>query len=286
MFTTLIFLFVLISVSSNTFSGIDADIIEITRNIDGGIDTQFGSNLKSISSQQKTTKGVNFVAAEPSYKMWNLRKDAPLQNSFHQQAIPTVSLSFYYSGGTQYWTVPVGVTGIQVDLSGGSGGSDAGFIGGLGGRVLTNLAVTPGQTYAITIGGVGASRDSYAVGITASGVRAGGFNGGGCSGATAGSGGGGASDIRSSVNGGLSSRLIVAGGGGGGCYLCRSHGGNAGGFDSTGNGAGSTVVGCIPNPIPPTGGNQVSGGHFGTDGFGSSLGLSGVNETAQYHLFV
>ena len=84
--------------------------------------------------------------------------------------------------------------------------------------------MTPGQTYAITIGGVGASRDSYAVGITASGVRLGGFNGGGSSGATAGSGGGGASDIRSAVNGGLSSRLIVAGGGGGGCYLCRSPG--------------------------------------------------------------
>ena len=86
--------------------------------------------------------------------------------------------------------------------------------------------MTPGQTYAITIGGVGASRDSYAVGITASGVRLGGFNGGGSSAATAGSGGGGASDIRSSVNGGLSSRLIVAGGGGGsgGGYLCHSPG--------------------------------------------------------------
>lgn len=107
-------------------------------------------------------------------------------------------------------------------MSGASGGSDAGFAGGLGGRVLTNLTVTPGQTYIINIGGVGKSRDPYSVGVTASGVRLGGFNGGGQSGFTAGSGGGGASDIRTSTS--LSSRLIVAGGGGGGCYLCRSPG--------------------------------------------------------------
>jgi hypothetical protein len=73
--------------------------------------------LESIYSQQNTkglntnSKGLNFLTAEPHT---GSVKDAPLQNVFHQQAVPTVTLAFYYTGGMQYWTAPVGVTSIQV----------------------------------------------------------------------------------------------------------------------------------------------------------------------------
>ena len=63
------------------------------------------------------------------------------------------------------WTAPTGTTSVSVVVSGAQGGGSA----GLGGRVSGVLAVTPGATYSIYVGGAGG---------TGSGA-AGGFNGGG-----------------------------------------------------------------------------------------------------------
>jgi hypothetical protein len=111
--------------------------------------------------------------------------------------------------------VPTGVVSVDITACGGEGGAaddrrpDIGS-GGLGGCVAGTLAVTPGQTLNVYVGGRG----------TAS---APGFNGGGnagvasagslCVGGPAGFGGG-ASDVR--VGGtSLAHRVAVAGGGGG-----------------------------------------------------------------------
>jgi hypothetical protein len=115
----------------------------------------------------------------------------------------TVTCTFNYTGAPETWTVPAGVTSATFDLYG-AGHSD--FVNGKGGRVVATLAVTPGASYQIRVGGMGGM-----------GGR-GGFNGGGTGGngrTQPSEGGGGASDVRS---GGfaLADRLLVAGGGGGG----------------------------------------------------------------------
>ena len=106
------------------------------------------------------------------------------------------SATFTYTGAAQTWTVPDGVTAVAVEVDGAQGGDPD--YGGLGGRVQATLAVTPGETLQVNVGGQGA-------------WLGGGFGGGG--GNCCAWGGGGASDIR---RGGttLNDRVVVAGGGG------------------------------------------------------------------------
>jgi hypothetical protein len=79
----------------------------------------------------------------------------------------TVTCTFNYTGAPETWTVPAGVTSATFDLYG-AGHSD--FVNGKGGRVVATLAVTPGASYQIRVGGMGGM-----------GGR-GGFNGGGTGG--------------------------------------------------------------------------------------------------------
>ncbi len=112
------------------------------------------------------------------------------------------SVPFSYTGGAQTWTVPTGVTSVQVTAVGAQGG---GSYGGLGSQVVATIPVTPGQTLGIYVGGQDSS------GTT------GGYNGGGAggySGSDVGYGGGGASDVRLGGTT-LADRVVVAGGGGG-----------------------------------------------------------------------
>ena len=103
--------------------------------------------------------------------------------------------TFNYTGATETWTVPAGVTEATFDLYGASGvASDLSI--GRGGRVMATLAVTPGATYQIQVGGMN------------------GYNGGG-KGFNNSQNGGGASDLRATPFA-LANRLLVAGGGGGG----------------------------------------------------------------------
>ena len=171
---------------------------------------------------------------------------------------PPQSQTFDYTGDSQPWTVPSGVTEITVDVRGAQGGSST---GGLGGRVQATIPVPSGQTLNIYVGGAGAG-------------PTGGFNGGGFGGASnPGQGGGGASDIRT-VSGpwddpaGLNSRLVVAGGGGG-------RGSGPGSSVGGGGGAGGDLVGA--NGLPGSGGFGVgtwggTGGEGGTQLSGGGLG--------------
>lgn len=118
-----------------------------------------------------------------------------------------VSTTFAYTGGEQSFVVPAGVTRVTVDASGAAGeasGAGQSRPGGLGGRIAATLAVTPGQTLYVEVGGTGAS---------------GGWNGGGARPDVLAGRGGGASDVRTCPLAGpcdtLASRLVVAGGGGG-----------------------------------------------------------------------
>ncbi len=193
--------------------------------------------------------------------------------------------TFNYTGAVQTWTVPAGVTSINVDLSAAGGGLSANASTpstglhnpGTGGRLQATLSVTPGQVLNIYVGQKGNNGMNGVPGT-------GGFNGGGngdvAFGQYTGGGGGGATDIR--IGGtALANRVAVAGGGGGAAsnyFAGGDHGGNGGGLSGviglSLNGAGDGTGGG--------GGTQVSGGNGGTfpgwaNGQAGSLGLGGSN---------
>jgi Glycine rich protein/Bacterial Ig-like domain (group 2)/Secretion system C-terminal sorting domain len=130
-----------------------------------------------------------------------------------------ITYNFSYTGGVQSWTVPPGVTSVDVVAKGASGGLNGQtFPGGSmadspghGGCVTATLAVTPGTVLNIYVAGGGTNATTTVPGV-------GGYNGGGngnlgyvpyCGG-----GGGGGSDIRIPPYA-LANRVVVAGGGAG-----------------------------------------------------------------------
>ncbi|MBK9300735.1 MAG: T9SS type A sorting domain-containing protein [Bacteroidetes bacterium] len=188
--------------------------------------------------------------------------------------IPGGSQTFSYTGSMQTFTVPAGITSVNIDAFGAQGGGSEACAppnqedGGLGGFASGTLSVIPGQVLNIFVG----QKPTMVPGIG----QPGGYNGGGASGQYGGAGGG-ASDVR--VGGtALGDRVIVAGGGGGGNTGCPEHGagGNGGGLsgDDGSNGGGGF--------IPGGGGSQIAGGIAGSaPGAPGSLGVGGGS--GQYH---
>ena len=183
--------------------------------------------------------------------------------------------TFDYTGSMQTYTVPPGVTEIQIECWGAQGGASGicggalDFDGGHGGYAIGNLTVTPGEDLYIF---VGENPEGNPMGYAA-----GGFNGGGDSQQYGGPGGG-ASDVRQGGST-LDDRVIVAGGGGGGNNGCPDHGdgGDGGGLSGVDGGA-------FYGYDPGEGGTQVAGGagyggagsgSFGQGGHGISYHMGG-----------
>lgn len=174
--------------------------------------------------------------------------------------------TFNYTGSEQTFTVPANVTSVEVMAIGGHGGSAAAS-GGAAAEARGTLAVTPGETLYVEVGGSGQNGNP-----NGGGLAGGGFNGG----APGGAGGGGASDIRTSPGvDGLSpdDRLIVAGGGGGSGQSGECQGGAGGAAEQAGekgDGCGNEGGG---------GGSQKAGGTGGSGGCGTGqegqLGIGG-----------
>lgn len=187
--------------------------------------------------------------------------------------------TFNYTGGMQTYTVPAGVTSIQIECWGAQGGDSESCTagpnpqedGGLGGFAIGNLSVVPGEVLNIYVGGKPNNGD------LGGGNELGGFNGGGSGGQWAGAGGG-ASDVRQFGNA-LINRVIVAGGGGGGNTGCPDHGtgGSGGGLNG--------VSGASPYFVPGGGGSQVVGGAAGSSGLNGALGFGGhYLASSEYHV--
>lgn len=138
------------------------------------------------------------------------------------QAASTVTQTFSYTGSTQTFTVPAGVTSLTVTMKGGQGGrggTDYGTpnSGGYQGVVTGTIAVTPGQQITVAVGGGGAAG---AQGGSAPGGSGGqnplaGFDGatGGTAGPEGSSGGGGGGGGATVLR--VDGTDIVAGGAGG-----------------------------------------------------------------------
>jgi hypothetical protein len=189
---------------------------------------------------------------------------------------PHGSTTYSFTGASQSFTVPTGVTSITIEASAGQGGTggnsnvDPDVSGGKGGRVRATVSVTPGETLTVFVGGQGAAYSTTAGG-------AGGFNGGGNGDGleffgSFGGGGGGASDVRQGGTG-LGDRLVVAGGGGGGASGSDAGVGGIGG-GLTGGDGGWPPLG--DSGLAGTGGTQSAGGAAGNSGgSGSTDGSSG-----------
>ena len=170
--------------------------------------------------------------------------------------------TFEFTGTAQTWTVPAGVTSATFDLYGAQGENFAeSGIPGLGGRATATIAVTPGASIQINVGGQGAA------------FGAAGFNGGGGGVDNAGGGGGGASDIRVGGNE-LDDRVLVAGGGGGtgncidfGQGTDGGDGGGENGEDATGPAEGCGAAG--------EGGTQTDGGSATAPATDGAFGFGG-----------
>jgi hypothetical protein len=67
------------------------------------------------------------------------------------------SQTFSYTGGAQSFTVPAGITSVTVDARGGLGGNagSGGIAEGLAGHTVAILAVTPGESLQVNVGGAG-----------------------------------------------------------------------------------------------------------------------------------
>jgi len=91
------------------------------------------------------------------------------------------STTLAYTGGPQSFVVPAGVTQVTITAYGAQGGTDCyQFTGGLGASVTATIAVTPGETLDVEVGGMGGSPSGTSYCTTAG---AGGYNGGGTAGA-------------------------------------------------------------------------------------------------------
>lgn len=164
--------------------------------------------------------------------------------------------------GNYTWTVPAGVTSINVTAIGGGGGgggmwgASAGATGGAGAVVKSTLGVTPGQVLMLVVGGGG--------GAGASGPGSGGFYT--CGG---GGGGGGSTDVDAAT----SNPIIAGGGGGGGSCTEQTAGGSAGAAGGAGN------AGVTNSTSATTGGSGGSGGIGGAGGTGTMAtpGAAGGN---------
>jgi hypothetical protein len=153
----------------------------------------------------------------------------------------------YTTPGSYSWTVPDGVTSIQVVATGGGGGGSFGYAGGNGGLVTATLSVTAGQVIPLVVGGGGVF--------------------------TTDTGGGGGS---SNVDAGAADQVIAGGGGGAG----GGAGGNATGGNGGGSGTGSGSNGNAGNPTAGGGGSGGIGGAAGSVAsgpFGGTPGTAGGN---------
>jgi len=180
--------------------------------------------------------------------------------------IPSVASTIGVTYADVTYTVPAGVTSINVELNGagGGGGSGSGTLsGGAGGRVTGTLAVTPGETLTVVVGIGGTRPTSYYPVVTGYG---GGGSAGGISGVGDSGGGGGRSAIR---RGGVD---IVTAGGGGGAEGSRYYAGGLGGGTTGGSGGGFQNGEGL-------GGTQTQGG-AGGQGANSSPGSLGIGGNA------
>ncbi|MGC4112822.1 MAG: glycine-rich protein [Nocardioides sp.] len=190
----------------------------------------------------------------------------------HPSEAATITCTFGYTGSTQTFRVPAGVTSVTLEAWGGHGGyvyggpvTPLGAAGGRGAHVAATFSTAPGTSLSVVVGEHGAGIDPSTFRTVDGGFGYG--AGGHSSDRNNGAGGGGGSAV---MTGGLP--LLVAGAGGGGGLGTETCGlGGVGG--DAGEDAPDGPV-CGTNPASPGGEGGVSGSNDGADGVpGGDRGL-------------
>lgn len=196
--------------------------------------------------------------------------------------VAEAATSFTTTGADTY-VVPAGVTQLDVTVVGAKGGMVGIAPGGTGAQVSGRITVTPGETLAVFVGGVGVdgSYTGSASGSFTPPGTAGGAGGGGAGGngrmmvdglytnVSPGAGGGGASRIARGAT-----ALVVGGGGGGAAGSAGQTGfiynGAIGASAATGSGTGP------PGQAAHTGATTATAGPGGPSGASGGQSLGGV----------
>lgn len=190
-------------------------------------------------------------------------------------------IQIYDLPGSYSFTVPSGVTSMEVLVvaGGGGGGQVIGGGGGAGGLIYnSSYSVTGGQTLSITVGAGGAGAPAN----NSSGAYPGYGTGGGTQGGN------------SSLSGGSGGTLTATGGGGGGNYNQTTSGSTSGGSGGgagaggaatasagtagQGNAGGSGATTNNGGGGGGAGGAGISGGSGGTGGAGLSYSITGISK--------
>jgi hypothetical protein len=215
----------------------------------------------------------------------------------------------FTTAGTTTWTVPQGVTSIQVEAWGG-GGAGAGFgnvnakaaPGGSGGNYVKNIniSVTPGTIMNVSVGAGGLGANSSGANGSASSVsdasstlliRAGGGIGGTYSSSTGGTGGVAVNTDNFGYSGSFNyiggngaagnyttSNATADAGGGGGAAGTNGNGSAASGYNGgLGNGGGNGANGSHNVSAIGVAGSTPGGGGSGAMGNGGTTGKAGGN---------
>jgi hypothetical protein len=203
------------------------------------------------------------------------------------RVIPPTS-DTYNSTGIQTFTIPAGITTVDLNVisgGGGGGGNDSspGAAGRSGARIAGTLAVSPGQILTISIGsgGIGGASDQGSAPGGRAGINTLGYGGGAGSAAgptpiSGGGGGGGAASVIL-LNG---SPVIVAaggGGGGGGGNGVPGQGVSPGGTSGSTAGGNGQIKGGDGGGAGGGGGGYPSGGAGGSVNGGDVGGNSGAD---------
>jgi hypothetical protein len=228
---------------------------------------------------------------------------------------PSYALSQTFTSSGTY-TVPAGksqiaVTGNGAGGNGAGGGTPTGGTGGGsgGGFIFKDYSVTPGQTFAVTIGGAGGATSFSTLATANSGATGGGGGnitgnvtfevssagaggaGGGNSGSSSNGNGGGTGTARAAITSaapGVSSHAFGGSGGGGGgggnsafqSYTERYGGGGGGGGSPYGGAGGTGGRAFYANSGSSPSAGQTGGGATGNGGGGGGGGGGAQNGAA------
>jgi len=106
----------------------------------------YGTTTSGIIRWWDSPSGGNLVGTSQSGLFLTL---LPLvSTTYYAEAFNynTVSQTFAYTGSIASWTVPAGVTSLNIDVSGAQGGTYSSYgTGGLGGRIQSSLNVSMGN---------------------------------------------------------------------------------------------------------------------------------------------
>jgi len=276
-------------VVSGTVSGLTADGLELMNTPTGGGAPEklsVTANATSFAFTRPVRTGESYVvtlsAKPPGFECGVANGEGTIAGA----DVTDVAVScrqmvfdFGFTGAEQVFVVPDDKTSIDVMLQGAQGGTNDPRILNYGGVLSATLAVTPGESLALFVGGQPAD-------------ESGGYNGGGA-GDDGGRGGGGATDIR---RGGttLAHRILVAGGGGGGGLWRNTEiwggyggglrganglgGGDLGGRGGTQSGSGTGLC-MVPDTDIVSGslgiGGTTVGKNCGCQGYGGGGGYYG-----------